>query len=239
MALTVSAHDTPVRPRVDHVAQNTGYSMSNSDRPMCHNYRTTFISNMRGWQVENNFPYNLHGGRGPTLNSTTYIKFGTVSARLRVASEGGVVTAFILIADDGDEIDFEFIGGDTDHVQTNYFWGQHMEYMVNGGIHNVSGSTDKEFHKYTIVWQPDKIQWLVDDKLVRTKLKSDTCNTAGVCKFPTQPARIQIGLWDGSYQPGIAAWSHGPIDWRAHEVLSAYVKDVTVDCNPAYNQIVS
>lgn len=59
----------------------------------------------------------MHGGRGPTLNATTYIRYGKVSANIKSASLGGAVTAFILMADGGDEIDFEFLGGDTKHVQ--------------------------------------------------------------------------------------------------------------------------
>lgn len=62
-------------------------------------------------------PYNLHGGRGPTLNATTYIRYGKISATIKSAGTGGSVTAFILMADGGDEIDFEFLGGDTSHVQ--------------------------------------------------------------------------------------------------------------------------
>jgi beta-glucanase (GH16 family) len=73
--------------------------------------------------------------------------------------------------------------------RSNYFWGKTVEYTVNGGYHKVSGGTiDTSYHKYTIDWQPDKIIWLVDDVVVRTKLKADTCDKAGVCKFPSQPA---------------------------------------------------
>lgn len=64
-----------------------------------------------------------------------------------------------------------------------------MEYTVNGGLHKVTGgSIDTTFHKYTIDWQPDKIQWFVDDVVVRTRTKAETCDGNGVCKFPSQPA---------------------------------------------------
>jgi beta-glucanase (GH16 family) len=45
------------------------------------------------------------------------MRYGKLSARIRSAGTGGAVTAFILMADGGDEIDFEFLGGDVDHVQ--------------------------------------------------------------------------------------------------------------------------
>ncbi|KAI9476423.1 MAG: concanavalin A-like lectin/glucanase domain-containing protein [Benjaminiella poitrasii] len=239
-------------------------------KPVCHNYRTEFGKNVRGWQVENsmqdtydinptgiqlnlrpprefirltdenNLPYNKIGGRGPTLNATTYMLYGKVSATIRSASTGGSVTAFILIANDGDEIDFEFVGGDSKNVQTNYFWGKSVEYTVNGRIHPVDGgAVDKGFHKYTIDWKPDRINWLVDDRVIRTRMKVETCNASNVCKFPSHPARIQFGLWDGSIQSGTAEWSKGPIDWAQPHTISAQIKDVQVECDPAFNQIVN
>ncbi|KAI8083706.1 concanavalin A-like lectin/glucanase domain-containing protein [Thamnidium elegans] len=247
------------------------YTAENEERVICHNYRTEFNKNLRGWQVENTMqdtydidesgiqlnllaphiyyrtfdrvtelPYNVHGGRGPTLNATTYIRYGKVSAEIKSATLGGAVTAFILMADGGDEIDFEFLGGDTTHVQTNYFWGKTVEYTVNGGLHDVpNGAVDQTFHKYTIDWKPDRIDWLVDDKVVRSKTKAETCTKEGVCKFPSQPARIQFGLWDGSIESGTAEWSKGPIDWSIQQTISAHIKKVTVDCDPTYNQIVN
>jgi hypothetical protein len=61
-------------------------------------------------------PYNEIGGRGPTLNASTYILYGKISATIRSASVGGAITAFIMIADEGDEIDFELLGGDINHA---------------------------------------------------------------------------------------------------------------------------
>ncbi|KAK4509456.1 Glycoside hydrolase, 38 vacuolar alpha mannosidase [Mucor velutinosus] len=244
---------------------------SGEQKTVCKNHRTDFSKDTTGWQVENsmqdtydiisnglqfhllspskyirmhdqnNLPYNEIGGRGPTLNATSYMRYGRVSATLRSAGTGGAVTAFILMADGGDEIDFEFLGGDKDLVQSNYFWGQSKEYNVNGGIHKVEGGhIDTTFHKYTIDWKPDRIEWLVDDKVVRTRIRSETCDATGVCKFPSQPARVQFGLWDGSIESGTAEWSKGPIDWSAPQHgIQAFIKSVQVDCNPEYNQIVN
>jgi hypothetical protein len=61
-------------------------------------------------------PYNEISGRGPTLNASTYILYGKISATIRSAPVGGAITAFIMIADEGDEIDFELLGGDTNHA---------------------------------------------------------------------------------------------------------------------------
>ncbi|CAO3703527.1 unnamed protein product [Rhizopus stolonifer] len=252
--------------------------MTENQATVCHNYRTNFSRNLRGWLVENSMqdtydilddslqfnllppheyirlhtedqvieifeidlPYNEIGGRGPTLNSTVYMKYGKMSATIKASGTGGSVTAFILMGDGGDEIDFEFIGGDFNHVQTNYFWGNSKEYGVNGASHLVKGSNVNEgFHKYSIDWQPDKIDWFVDDEKIRTKTRQETCDTAGNCKFPSQPARIQFGLWDGSIEAGTAEWSHGPIDWSLPQKINAQIRDITVECHPDYNQIVN
>lgn len=37
--------------------------------------------------------------------------YGTLTAEVQSASVGGAVTAFILMGDGGDEIDFEWVGG--------------------------------------------------------------------------------------------------------------------------------
>lgn len=138
------------------------------------------------------------------------MRYGRMSATLKASATPGSVTAFILMGDGGDEIDFEWIGGASNQVQyvsttckkkrysliwlgyvyrTNYFWGNSKEYTINGGTHVVKGApVDAAFHKYTINWQPDKIEWLVDDEVVRTKNKAETCDAAGNCKFPSQPA---------------------------------------------------
>jgi hypothetical protein len=120
---------------------------SGEQKTVCKNYRTDFTRDTSGWHVENSMqdtydinenglqlnllppskfvrfhdqnylPYNEIGGRGPTLNSSNYMRYGKVSAVLKSAGTGGAVTAFILLADEGDEIDFEFLGGDRDKAQ--------------------------------------------------------------------------------------------------------------------------
>ncbi|KAI8373850.1 concanavalin A-like lectin/glucanase domain-containing protein [Blakeslea trispora] len=237
--------------RVALVQPKKEYTASGDLKPPCYNLRTQFNKDPRGWVVENtmqdtydvdheDMPYNESPGRGPTLNATNYMRYGRVSATLKTATDGGVITAFILLADDGDEIDFEMIGNDLRSVQTNYFWGKLIEYNVNGGIHKIDGADlDKDYHKYTIDWTPDKIDWIVDGRVIRTKKRSETCDHSGVCKFPSQPARVQIGIWDGSGKPGTAEWSRGPIDWSLPHAITANIKEVQIDCNPEYNQIIT
>lgn len=61
------------------------------------------------------------GTVGSLLASTHYVWYGKVSARMKTSAGRGVVTAFILMSDTKDEIDFEFIGADLLTAQTNFY----------------------------------------------------------------------------------------------------------------------
>ena len=56
------------------------------------------------------------------MASTHYVWYGKVSAQLKTARGSGVVSAFILLSDNKDEIDFEFIGTDLQTAQSNFYW---------------------------------------------------------------------------------------------------------------------
>jgi beta-glucanase (GH16 family) len=58
---------------------------------------------------------------GTLMASTHYVWYGKISATLTTSQGAGVVTAFIMMSDVRDEIDFEFVGTDTGHVQSNYY----------------------------------------------------------------------------------------------------------------------
>ena len=60
-------------------------------------------------------------GDAPTIVSKQYLLFGNVKAQIRVAPGVGMVSAFILMSDVLDEIDWEWLGADNANVQTNYF----------------------------------------------------------------------------------------------------------------------
>ena len=61
------------------------------------------------------------GTVGTLLASTHYVWYGKICAKATTAQGKGVVTAFILMSDVKDEIDFEWIGVDTGHVQSNFY----------------------------------------------------------------------------------------------------------------------
>ncbi|KAI8097143.1 concanavalin A-like lectin/glucanase domain-containing protein [Halteromyces radiatus] len=195
--------------------------------------------NMRLIEEGTNLPYNKLSAKGATFASSYYMLYGNVSATIRSSPVGGSITAFILMSDTGDEIDFEFLGGDPHTVQTNFFYAGEELFTINGGLHPVPGAAVfDDFHTYTLDWRPERMQWLVDGQVVRTKEKKDTCQM-GVCKYPSSPARVQFGLWDSSFDAGTAQWAKGPIDWWSNRGLSAsaLINHIQVKCDPEYNSI--
>ncbi|PHH65717.1 hypothetical protein CDD80_990 [Ophiocordyceps camponoti-rufipedis] len=179
---------------------------------------------------------------GTVLASASYMWYGNVKARLKTSRGAGVVTAFILLSDVKDEIDYEFIGSDLGTAQTNYYFEGIPDYHNSG---NVSLSdTFHNFHDYEIRWTPDRIDWLVDGQVGRSKLRKDTWNeTAQQWNFPQTPARVQLSIWPGglaSNAKGTIDWAGGQIDWNADDIKKAgyyyaTVAEVSVECYNAKN----
>jgi beta-glucanase (GH16 family) len=59
---------------------------------------------------------------GTLLASSSYMWYGNVKATFKTSRSQGVVTAFILLSDVKDEIDYEFVGADLKTAQTNYYF---------------------------------------------------------------------------------------------------------------------
>jgi hypothetical protein len=59
---------------------------------------------------------------GTVLATSTYLWYGNVKAKFKTSKDAGVVTAFILLSDVKDEIDYEFVGVDLSTAQTNYYF---------------------------------------------------------------------------------------------------------------------
>ncbi|KAI8388635.1 concanavalin A-like lectin/glucanase domain-containing protein [Radiomyces spectabilis] len=240
--------------------------MARAEKTACTNIRTDFTQGTSGWKEidptrknwkvtseglklvlappeeyvrlkdSEGLPYNKYAGSGATFNSTDYMQFGKFSATVKSAPVGGAITAIILIGDNGDEIDYEMLGGDPNHVQTNYFYGDDIVYGVNGDIHKVPKDITENFLTYTVTWSPSKIEWSINGKTVRVKKQTETCSK-GECKYPTHPMRIQVGLWDGSFQPGTAEWAAGPINWDKAPEIAAYIKNIEIECDPTHNRV--
>lgn len=173
---------------------------------------------------------------GTLLASTHYIWYGKICATLTTSQGQGVVTAFIMMSDVKDEIDFEFVGTDVEHAQSNYYSQGVTNY--NNEVNLTASATSTTQHQYCIDWQPDSITWSVDGKDQRTKKRSETWNsTSNRFDYPQTPARIMLSLWPAglaSNGQGTIDWAGGLINWNSQYMKNGYyyalVSDVTVNC---------
>ncbi|KAG0337312.1 hypothetical protein BG000_005572 [Podila horticola] len=169
-------------------------------------------------------------GGGATVHSSRWMKYGTIEARLKTASnQPGPVSSFILISPiSGDEIDFEIVGKDPTDMQTNFYYKVQPGREVNYGFAqhiNVDLDTSADYHTYKLEWTATEMKWYFDGVLRRTQLAS-----AAAGNYPDTPMRVAFGLWDGGYgNPGTAEWagkntSYEPNEQREYQLLVDWVK---------------
>lgn len=167
-------------------------------------------------------------GQAPTITSTEYIFFGKVDAWIQASDGVGVVTSFVLQSDDLDEIDWEWLGGDTTQVQTNYFSKGDTSTYDRGGFSPVN-NPQGGIHKYTIDWQATQLQWLIDDVVVRT-LTYEAAK--GGQSYPQTPMQIKLGTWvaGGKDAPeGTVQWAGGHTDFGKAPFIGYYQKIAITD----------
>jgi len=136
-----------------------------------------------------------YGGPTPYVSAEFqrrgFYGYGRYEVVMRAAKAPGIVSSFFTHTDEqmGDphsEVDFEFVGGKTNEVHTNYFW--------NG----VSNAVDIDLwfdasaapHTYAFEWLPSSIAWFVDGVEVR-RVEAATTSAA----IPTASSRVMANIW--------------------------------------------
>ncbi|KAB5528941.1 concanavalin A-like lectin/glucanase domain-containing protein [Coniochaeta sp. 2T2.1] len=164
----------------------------------------------------------------PTIRSKFYIFGGRVEVIMRAAAGTGIISSVMFLSDDLDEIDWEFMGGNHTHAETNYF-GKGVPDFRNAIYYPVNGGIIDDFHNYTTVWTKDALQFYIDSQLVRTLLPKDANNTL---YYPQTPMRISLGIWAGGdpdNNEGTREWAGGDTDYSkgpfTMAVKSVYVED--------------
>lgn len=154
--------------------------------------------------------------KGSLITSTKEILYGKSSVTLRAGKSRGVVTAFVMISRVGDEIDFEFLGTQTNQVQSNYYYQGNLDYSKLRYLPVVTDNT-VNYHTYEIDWREDRIIWSIDGQQLRTVYKKDTWDRhKKIYRFPQTPMRLEVAIWPGgddNLPDGTAEWAGGKIDW--------------------------
>lgn len=177
---------------------------------------------------------------GTVLASTRAVWYGKVSTRMKTSHGAGVVSAFILMSGSKDEIDYEFIGSDLEHAQSNYYYQGFLDHSHSEKV-GVSDTHDY-YHTFEIDWQPEVIHWSIDGVAIRSLKREDTFNkTTGKYHFPQTPSTIYLSLWPGGSsknEQGTISWAGGPINWKMRELeepgyLWAAVDSISIKCYDA------
>lgn len=152
--------------------------------------------------------FTIHKEKESTLlQSNFYIFFGVVESWVKMAKGAGIISSVVLESDDLDEIDWEWVGYNTSSVQSNFFGKGNDSTFDRGGFHYVPNA-DTEFHNYTTYWDQDKLEWWIDNELVRTVNYSQG-NTLGGKNYPQTPCQVKISNWPA----GTKSAAQGTVDW--------------------------
>jgi hypothetical protein len=178
-------------------------------------------------------------GDSPLLLSKWYIMFGKVSVVAKAAPGQGIVSSFTLLSDDLDEIDWEWLGGDSSQVQSNFF-GKGQTTSYNRGAFHADSGSQSGFNTYTIVWTATQIVWSINGVTVRVQTAASTL--ANSYPYPQTPMQVKFGIWAGgdpSNPQGTIAWAGGLTDYTkgpySMQIKSVSVQDYSTGTQYTYS----
>ncbi|KAL8712904.1 MAG: hypothetical protein Q9225_006860, partial [Loekoesia sp. 1 TL-2023] len=168
----------------------------------------------------------------PTMWTNFKFFFGRVEFVVKAAPGTGIVSSMVLLSDDLDEIDWEFLGGATSTVQTNYF-GKGYTGSYNRSTTPAVANPQTTFYTYTLDWSPTSLVWSIDGKAVRTLKAADADGNGS--QYPQSPMKVSLSLWDaGDPDAATQVWGGGVTPIPPPEPYTMYVKSVKIwNTNPA------
>ncbi|KAF1826583.1 glycoside hydrolase family 16 protein [Dissoconium aciculare CBS 342.82] len=178
--------------------------------------------------------------QAPTVQTDFYFLFGRVDVTMRASPGTGIISSVVLLSDVLDEVDWEFVGGDSAQVQSNFF-GKGNTTSYDRVKYIPVSNPQENFHTYTFDWTKDRLQYLIDGNVVRTIQANEALTNYGH-NYPQTPMRLKLGSWcggcDGSPQ-GTIEWAGGKTTFDGAP-FNMYVKSVSIQSyNPADNYVYS
>eukprot|EP00475_Leptophrys_vorax_P006934 TRINITY_DN1433_c1_g1_i1.p1 TRINITY_DN1433_c1_g1~~TRINITY_DN1433_c1_g1_i1.p1 ORF type:complete len:278 (-),score=3.90 TRINITY_DN1433_c1_g1_i1:422-1255(-) len=153
-----------------------------------------------------------HWNKVGSFSSYSYYYDGVFSWKMKLPSgySGGVIPCMYLISGGGykdihDEIDFEFLGGNTPRdmiIHTN---------LISGGQNKLEQfrfpfDPSADWHTYKIVYSPRFVAWFIDDTPIRVTWKQANR------PFPSMAMQMRSSVWDASsWSPLRANWNLGAV----------------------------
>ncbi|KAJ6157817.1 extracellular glycosidase [Penicillium chermesinum] len=141
-------------------------------------------------------------GEAVLVTSNFYIFFGVVESWVKMSP--GVVSCSN--PTNLDEIDWEWVGNDTNSVQTDFFGKGNTTTYGRGTTFPVKNAAS-EWHNYTTYWTSGYLEWWVDGQLARNLTYDDPLTLGG--NYPQTPCRIKVSIWPAGL-PGVSKWT---IQW--------------------------
>ncbi|OAA70336.1 Concanavalin A-like lectin/glucanase, subgroup [Cordyceps fumosorosea ARSEF 2679] len=167
-------------------------------------------------------------GDSPTIRSKFYIFWGRYEISLKVAPGTGIISSLMLLSDDLDEIDIEFMGANATQVTTNIFAKGDEDDHSFGKEHVMAGGNQDDYHTYIVDWTKERLEWSIDGNVIRTLAYNDAKNGD---KYPQTPMRMNIGIWAGgdpSLPKGTIEWAGGKTDYTKGP-YTMFVKSIKME----------
>ncbi len=136
------------------------------------------------------FPY-FEGGE---LQRRGWFHYGRFEVVMKAPTGGGVVSGFFThtndyFGDPHDEIDIEFLGGQTNSVHLNAY---NASRQIGSKPIDMEFDTASAFHLYAFEWTPERLSWSVDDKPIFQVTDADF-------DIPDTPQRLIAQIWTGRF----------------------------------------
>jgi endo-1,3-1,4-beta-glycanase ExoK len=112
--------------------------------------------------------------KGGEISSLSPFLYGKFTVRLKNNIAPGTVSSFFLMNKwqplnwEHKEIDIEFLGKNSKEVQftVHHFKNKGNKHELKAHTYLLGFDSTNDFHEYSILWEKEKISWLIDGKLV-------------------------------------------------------------------------
>ena len=131
------------------------------------------------------------------ISSRRKFLYGRFECTMQASGISGIVTGFFLHRNcPRQEIDVEIAGKDPTKMVANVFFnpggeGAKFDYGYRGSpaVVDLGFDASKEPHRFAIEWQPDEIRWLVDGRVVHSRVLWDPT------PIPRLPMTLHANIW--------------------------------------------